>query len=75
MEAKLKCPQCNGDGWFADTGTATDAQGLPEPIQIQVQCAFCEGSGSVTDPSTIKGVVSDQSPEHEGSRAKNEENE
>jgi DnaJ-class molecular chaperone len=47
------CEKCNGQGWFEDCdsghgcdGTEADCvRNCPIPIQIQVECEWCFGTG------------------------------
>ncbi len=41
------CPDCHGDGWYADTETCEDEHGI-YPEQVQVQCDHPETLGRLT---------------------------
>ena len=47
------CPFCNGDGWHAgmehNPGCTGERCVEPCPVQVQVKCGHCEGSGYADD--------------------------
>lgn len=46
------CSNCSGDGWYAEDAHEPLCDGNCDncPIQIQVQCAACDGLGKVQEP-------------------------
>jgi hypothetical protein len=48
------CPFCHGDGWHSETEhnpgcTDTKCQ-QPCPVEVQVECRNCAGTGRVGEP-------------------------
>lgn len=56
--AMMDCPDCDGRGWDTEVESAHGCDGTPEgcaatcpvPVQVQVQCEYCGGSGEVEVP-------------------------
>lgn len=54
------CPECNGDGWVVEIEATHGCGGdenvcshtCPVPMQVQVGCYFCLGTGVIEFQST-----------------------
>ena len=54
----MKCPNCQGDGWYVDHSDRHYGTGDSETCEqagcpVQRECEYCEASGKVADDFTM----------------------